>query len=355
MPDGLDDLHVAGATAEVARLIGEFTFLLWDPQHRRLVAARDALGLRELFYLHRAGQFCIGSQLRMCLPDPALSDIGEEYVADFLATQTSFGEVTPFRAVRRLPAAHTLIVADGRVSISRFWDLAVPPIRRSRSARENQERFLAVFREAVSHCLDPSANVCAELSGGLDSSSIVCIAQDLLREKPGRAKDFSTVTLVWDETPQSDERRWSETVVDAYGLTNHKVRCDDLFFEGMSEAAQYRNEPHFGICSHPMLRAEGELLRAFGVDILLTGARAESVVLDDMTPPVHLAELLKRLRFFCLWATAPALATCHSSAVGEPGFLFRPETVAQSEFISSVQRRQGRPAPVGESGFRAAP
>jgi asparagine synthase (glutamine-hydrolysing) len=282
--------------AGFARLIGELAFLLWDRAERRLLAARDAFGLRELFYREDGRTVCLASQLQM-LARPSLSDLDEEYVADFLTGQVSIGSATPFKGFHRLRAGHHLILAGGRLSTALSWDLAERPLLRYRRDEEYAEHFLTLFREAVERSLGTGGRVWSELSGGLDSSSIVCVAQEVLRADPARARDFATVTFVWNETPQSDERRWSQPVVDKYGLINHQIPCDDLFFDRAAEASLYRNEPHFGIFTHPMYLAETALLRAAGVEVLLCGSRAESVVLADLTPPVHLADHLRALRF----------------------------------------------------------
>ncbi len=319
-----------------ARLNGEFAFLLWDRIERRLVAARDDFGARELFFTEAQGAFRIASQLQM-LGRPNLSDLDDEYVADFLTGQVSIGPATPFRSIRRLLAGHRLTVtAEGRPETRRSWDLHdLPPLHYKTDA-EYLDHFLAVFREAVERSLETGGRAWAELSGGLDSSSIVCVAHEVLQEHPGRAGDFATVTFVWDETPQSDEREWSQTVVRKYDLVNHQIRSDDLFFDDVTEAALHRSEPHFGIFAHPMYRAEVDLLRRSGVEVLLCGSRAESVVLADQTPPVHLVDLFRRLRLFDFsrellrWqrGTHRPLANLFFSFVLEP--LLRPHSYRRS-------------------------
>jgi asparagine synthase (glutamine-hydrolysing) len=280
------------------RLIGEFAFLLWDRAERRLLAARDAFGLRELFYRLGDGQLQIASQLQMLDARPRLSDLDDEYAAEFLASHACCGAATPFRHLRRLPAGHrlTLRAAGGRLAIRPGWQPGEAELPRGISAAAAGELFAGRLGEAVERCLASGGRAWAELSGGLDSSAVVCLAQEVLRRDGAGDGDFATVSMVWDETPQSDERRWSGAVARRYGLRNHQVRCDDLFFDGTEEESRYRNEPHFGLLCHPMLRAEGELLRERGVEVLLTGARAEAVVLTEGVPPVHLADSLRRLR-----------------------------------------------------------
>lgn len=278
-----------------ARLIGEFTFVAWDRRERRLLAARDAFGLRELFFKDDGRQIRIASQCCMILDRPALSDLDEEYVADYLAAQEPWGPATPFKAIRRLPSGHWLTVTRDRFEIRRFWEPG-RPLLRYRDDAEYAEHFRALFREAVERCLSTGGRVWADLSGGLDSSSIVCLAQEILQSDPSAAPDFATMTYVWDETPQCDERELALTVVEKYGLVNHQVKGDDRFFDGAYEEALYRNEPQHSIFCQPMMRDIAEMLRASSVPVLLCGTRAETVVLDDSMPPVHLIDLARGLR-----------------------------------------------------------
>src|SRR5438270_12305156 len=88
-----------------AHLTGEFAFVLWDRHERRLFAARDCFGQRELFYAVARDQVRIASQLQMLLVDrPALSEIDDEFAADVLAGLGGCGPATPWKQVRRLGA-----------------------------------------------------------------------------------------------------------------------------------------------------------------------------------------------------------------------------------------------------------
>jgi len=282
-------------------LVGELAFLLWDRTERRLLAYRDTFGLRELFYCESSRQFLVASQLQMLLDRPALSDLNEEYVAEFLSVQFFCGPMTPFRGAVRLQAGHQLTITGAHLATRRYWDFEDRPLRQGTS-EEHAERFLSLFQEGIEACCkSTTGRVWAELSGGLDSSSIVCLAQEILKREPAQGADFATLTFVWDDTPQSDERRWSDPVVQKYGLVNHRLRGDDLFFDGVHEASLYRNEPHFGLLCHPMIKLEADLLHGVGVEVLLSGSRAESVVLADLTPPVHLADHLRGLRLRCFY------------------------------------------------------
>ena len=284
-----------------SHLRGELAFILWDRRERRLFASRDGFGQRELFYARAGSQLRLASQLQMLLARPSPSDLDFEFAADFLAGIGGCGAATPFRQVSRLEAGHRLSAGAGRLATSPWWLPAERPWPPERSAGEAVEEFRALLEEAVACSLGTGGRVWAELSGGLDSSSICCLAMQILQGEPERARDFATLTYAWKHSPQCDERQWSDRVVAQYGLVNHQVFCDDLFFDGIAEECRYRSEPHFGLFAHPLQRAAGELLRAAGVEVLLSGGRAESVVLGDQMPPILLADTLRSLRLGKLW------------------------------------------------------
>ncbi len=276
-------------------LVGELAFLLWDPARLRLLAASDAFGMRELYYTVVDRQLRIASQLQMILPRPSLSDLDEEYAADYFVSSVSCRPSTPFKAVRRLQAGHLMIVAAGRLAAHRWWIPDPPSLPGDCDEDEVVSRFRTVLAESVERCLD-GRRAWAELSGGLDSSSIVCLAHEILGRDPARASGLATVSYVWKDTPQSDEREFQEPVIEKYGLINHRIWCDDLFFDGAEEESRYRSQPQPGVLFQPVIRAERDLIRASGVEVLLCGTRAEAVVLEDGIPPVHLADSLRRRR-----------------------------------------------------------
>lgn len=277
-----------------ARLIGEFAVIVWDSSRQRLLAARDPFGIRELFYTEFPSGLQVASQTAQLVSSPSLSDIDEEYLADFLAAQVCIGESTPFRSVRRLRAGHRLVVEKGRARAEKYWELDHHRDIRYADDHEYTEHFSELLTRSVRQYLGRDGRVWAEVSGGLDSSSIACLLSRLVQGDPSLDRGVSTLSLVWDESPRSDERRWSKPVVDLCGFPHHWVRGDDLFFDEPEQGAYYRNEPHFALFMYPLLRREADLLGEHDVDVLLSGSRAESVVLPSTAVPLHLADLLQQ-------------------------------------------------------------
>ena len=171
--------YVRWGDAVVDRLLGDFAFVLWDAPARRLLAARDHLGVKPLVYHVAAGRFAFATHAGDLFPLGVPRALDEGRVADALVPELEGIDATStfFDGVRRLPPAHALVVDRGRTSLSRYWRPDPAREIRLRGDAAYAEAFLAVFREAVACRLD--AGTVAMLSGGLDSSSIVGVGRTL--------------------------------------------------------------------------------------------------------------------------------------------------------------------------------
>jgi len=291
----------AWGIACVEKLIGEFSFVLYDGRRKRLLIARDSLGVNEIFFRLENRRLLVASTLFQ-LRDPAtdaLSDLDQEYLADFLASQVSVGARTALRQVKRLCAGHFLIADSRGIQTRRYWRPIVEPELELENVEDYSERFSELFGDSLEVCLGTAGKVWAELSGGLDSSSLTAMACKKLNDEPPRRHEFASLTIIFPDTPASDEQRWVDKFQSELQVENHRLVGDDAFFDGAIEAAGYRNDPHFGILCFPLHRKEAEFLVANDVDALLSGARAEAVILDKM-PPVQLADYFRTFRLLSL-------------------------------------------------------
>ena len=281
----------------VSRLLGDFAWVLWDGVARRLVAARDVLGLRPLFYLEDSGLVALASQIDQLLATARVSidDLDPAFIADYFVAGKSVPEATPYRQIRSVPPAHLLIADEGGSRLHRYWDLEDRPKLVYRDPREYPEHFASLFKEAVRvQCRSAGGPVWCDLSGGLDSSSIACVAAQELEglEASGR---LATLSVVFDRAKGSDERRWAQTVIDQYDLENHQISGDDDFsLETLTSGLRFWDLPcleaflSYGVHCRIVSR-----LRRRGVEALLKGLGAESVILGEAVPPLHLADLLR--------------------------------------------------------------
>ena len=283
-----------------SRLIGDFAFGLWDGEARRLLCARDPLGVRPLYVLQRDGLVCFATQLRQLLTmRPQTPAIDMEYIADRLSLGTDRPGAgrTPYRGLSRLEPGHRLIAEYGRVRIERYWEWRQEGAAFGSTHQGYVDEFLSTFSDAVASRMSGSQTVWADLSGGLDSSSIVSVAA----RGGGRAR-LSTISVVFGESKVSDEREWAATVARAVDVEVRDIDGDAHHpFSRLSEAVQYWEEPHSASAFFGVHERYAELMGGRHVPVLLSGIGAEAVVLSKHQEPVHLADLLRCGRLVRLW------------------------------------------------------
>jgi asparagine synthase (glutamine-hydrolysing) len=200
-----------------SRIVGDFAFAIWDASRHQLFCARDILGLRPFYYYHAGRRFLFASELAQILEDPTIDrGMNEGMIGEFLSVRITNLEETLYRTIHRLPPAHFLVVGCKRFSKQRYWDIDLQKRVRYENEEDYSDQFFEIFREAVRCRMRSIGPVGAELSGGLDSSSVVGMAQHLIRDGAVSALAFETFSDVFpglrcDETPyiRAVERLWS--------------------------------------------------------------------------------------------------------------------------------------------------
>jgi asparagine synthase (glutamine-hydrolysing) len=260
------------------RLMGDFAFAVWDPARRHLFCARDQLGVKPFYYHHRPGRFFIfASEIKGLLALPMVPRVlNEARVADYLQWSLDDQEITFYAGIFRLPPAHTLLVTPERLSLRRYWSL--DPHREVHLASDDEyaEAFREIFARAVRCRLRSAFPVGSSLSGGLDSSSIVCTARNLLRQDGG--SPLHTFSLTFDDLPECDERSFIDAVLDGGDLIPHLIRGDRLSpLEDLDEYLTYEDQASwvFNMCLHWALYRSAA---RNGVRVFLDGLGGDEVV-----------------------------------------------------------------------------
>src|SRR5262249_18046127 len=154
---------------------GMFAFALWDRARRRLVLARDRLGIKPLYVYRDADMLVFGSELKAVLAHPGVArEVDPAALEDYLAFGMVSGPASIFRGVEKLRPAHALVVTPDTLARAprRYWQLRIEPDHRP-TAEEWQEQIRAKVAEAVRLHLIADVPVGAFLSGGVDSSIVV--------------------------------------------------------------------------------------------------------------------------------------------------------------------------------------
>lgn len=166
------------------RLLGDYAFAVWDAGRGFLFCARDHMGAQPLYYAETPRGFAFASALEGVLAAPGVSDaLDESVVLTFLTGALTTRSRTFFRAVRKLPPGHSLVVKGGALRLRRWWRPEEAPRLPPASDDDCAAQFLHLYRQAVRDRLRGPDPVGVHLSGGLDSSSIAVLAARELRSQ----------------------------------------------------------------------------------------------------------------------------------------------------------------------------
>jgi len=211
-------------------LLGDFAFAIWDERCKRLLCARDPMGMRPLFYATVGNTFLCASELRALLGFlPLRSEPNLAMLAARLMREEVDFEDTFYKGVWRLAFAHRLTVTVDAVRRSRYWDIDPHREVRYRSDDEYAEHFRELFFDAMECRLRSAAPIASLLSGGLDSSSMVCAAQEIRRRHGITQPKFETFSMAFDRLAKCDERPFINQVARHCGITaNIHVADPDL-------------------------------------------------------------------------------------------------------------------------------
>ena len=182
----------------LAHLRGMFAFALFDRPRRRLLIARDRLGIKPLYYHDDGRRLAFASELKALVLDPAVPrELDPRAIADYLTFQYVPSPGTIWKGVRKLPPGHLLVCDPGGARIERYWTLPTEPDR-GHSEEYYRERLRALLAEAVRLRLVADVPLGAFLSGGLDSSVVVALMAQAVGEP------IKTFTIGFEEQDFSE-------------------------------------------------------------------------------------------------------------------------------------------------------
>lgn len=260
----------------VLHLLGDFAFAIWDTSAQKLFCARDHMGIKPFYYLLTNKFFAFASEIKGLLALPECSDIlNKERIADFLTCGATDTQSTFYDNILRLCPGHFLEITADRNICYRYWEPHPTQISYRNSAAY-EEQFYEIFANAVRCRLRSSFSVGSLLSGGLDSSSIVCMAAGRQQHYlPGPLHTFSGV---FDKINSCDERSYFQSVLDRYKVIPHSLYADQIdpgnsYDQVMKTEDEPFLAPHFFMIWELMV-----LARKAGVRILLDGHDGDSAV-----------------------------------------------------------------------------
>ena len=209
-------------------LHGDFAFAVWDPRDRTVFAAVDPFSVRTLYYHDAPGElFAFASEAKALLALDEIPDtIDTVRLAHYLSGTRKDLERSIFDRIRNVAPAQAVLASSTGVRRWTYYEIAPGTGLGPLQGDDGIEAFRETFDRAVGDRVRSAYPVGAQLSGGLDSSSIAVVARDALRERDGGP--LHTFTLTFDATPTTDERAYAQAVLDQGGFVPHMVPADDL-------------------------------------------------------------------------------------------------------------------------------
>lgn len=208
-----------GIEESLQRWDGMFALAVWDRQRGRLVLARDRIGEKPLFYGQVGDHFVFASELRALSRHPRFQpDLDPSALALYLQHGWVPSPQCIQAGIRKLPPASMLSLERGQAHLSHYWSLAGALIPNSQNCpRAHSQEIHRLLRQSVRSRLDAQVPLGVVLSGGVDSTLVACVAQEL---SSGTLDSF---TLGFEESDY-DEAHYSRAIAQALGLRHHEAR-----------------------------------------------------------------------------------------------------------------------------------
>ena len=270
------NLYLAEGEAMLSQLNGIFAFALWDGRKQALLIARDALGVKPLYYAVRAGYFAFASEIKALLHlVPQAPELDVASLHRYLSFLWCPGEGTPLRAVRKLLPGEAMWVRTGQ--IERRWTWYQLPVFRGVSADLGQQAALAGtvshLRQAVHRQIVADVPVGAFLSGGLDSSAIVAFAREINPD----IHCFTIESKGGQEDGDADDLPYARKVAKHLNVPLEVVTIDSSRMAGDLERLVWQLDEPLADPAPLNVLYICELARQQGIKVLLSGAGGDDL------------------------------------------------------------------------------
>jgi asparagine synthase (glutamine-hydrolysing) len=337
-----------------AKLIGDWALSIWNPSERSVLLAKDPIGTKHLYYSFDEKHLTWSTIL-----DPLVRfagktfEICEEYIAGWFSMFPAV-DLTPCVGIHSVPPSSSVLLRPGKRAVNKYWDFDPKNKIGYRTEAEYEEHFRVVFAKAVQRTLRSDRPVLAELSGGRDSSSIVCMADTIVARGTADTPRLDTISYYDDSEPNWNERPYFTKVEEKRGRTGWHVDVGAqdqeklLVPEPLLESAHGhfvptpgydgRTSPHFRMC----MASQGNrvVLSGLGGDEVMGGVPTPAPELQNLLARAQLGALAHQLKVWALEKRKPwFLLFCEAargffppSLAGVPKYM-RPAPWVQSVFV----------------------
>ena len=296
-------------TDGLRKLVGDWALSLWNPKEQSVVLAKDFLGAKQLYYTIGRNFFAWSTLIDPLLLPNKPFQLQEEYLAGWLS-QFPAAHLTPFAGIHAVPPSSAVFFRRAKIAVRRYWDFDPGERIRYRDDREYEEHFRNVFGESVRRRLRSSTPVLAELSGGMDSSSIVCMADALVAHGFVETPRLDTISYFDDSETNWNELPFFARVERERGRAGRHVALDfRTQWRSSFDHRTFAATPGSGVRLNDN-SGYRQSLRSGEYRVLLQGVGGDEVLGGVPAATPELADLLRagNVRLFLCQLTAWALA-----------------------------------------------
>ena len=264
----------------VDKLIGDFAFVIWNPETQAIFCGRDHIGARPFYYYHEPGKiFAFASEMKALLAlEFVPSHFDEPEVASYLAYLRDFRPFTGrtiYKHIKALKPAHFLAVNGQSIQETFYWNLNLGRFDNLKTDEDFALAFRETFIEAVRCRIRTPFEVAAHLSGGLDSTSVSCVARNILQQDDRLLHTFHMDV----ELEKCNEKDYAEAALAQGGFKhqyNKRTDCD--FYEATAEVSRMTDRPNSFVVTPPAQLSWMRAAEQVSSRVFLTGHEGDTVV-----------------------------------------------------------------------------
>lgn len=280
------DLELAGrviarhGTRYISRLLGDFGFVAWDGRTRTAVAVCDAFAVHKLYYADWHGLIAFSSRAEAL----ALADRYEaRYLAAIVSLHDRPRDLTAHAGVHAIPPASFAAIQHGRLSVHQYWrafDFEIEPSW-VKSEPQVVDACRQLFAESIRQRVSGNGGTWAQLSGGIDSSAVVSLTQWLAERGEISNGLAGTVTFVDHHATGTDEREYSDAVVNRWSVRNETIVDPPMWYDD-GYAPPHTDQPRADFHIYPRDHRLRAIVKSAGGRVLLTGVGGDELFSGNM-------------------------------------------------------------------------
>jgi asparagine synthase (glutamine-hydrolysing) len=302
----------------LGKLVGDWALSIWNPREHSVLLAKDPIGTKHLYYSFDDKHVAWSTILDpLVLFASKTFQICEEYIAGWFAIMFPPAHLTPYVGIHSVPPSCSVLLKPGKHGtkhiITKYWDFDPGKRIRYRTNAEYDEHFRSALATAVQRRLRSDRPVLAELSGGMDSSSIVCIADLVLARGAAECPRLDTISWFDDSydhlEPDTNELHWISKVEEKRSRPGLHINFRELKVGSKRPLTSEFDNDQFAAIPEPcpsadrtqFLKQYMEHMKSQGYRVTLSGIGGGEVTGGAVpTPTTELQNLLVRARFFTL-------------------------------------------------------